>query len=318
LAKEFAYVSDGDVYFRVAKAQDYAKLAGKNLSELIEGASGRTDAETARKESSADFALWKAAKATEISWETPWGRGRPGWHLECSVMSGELLGETLDIHGGGQDLEFPHHTNEIAQSEAHTGKKFVNVWMHNAFVNVEGEKMSKSLGNFKTVHEMLEAGLDSQVLRFFLATTHYRKPLDFTDEALERAANNLKKIENAYRNLSNEGSADPSEFRLKFIDAMDEDFHVANGLSVFYDFISWVNSGNSGKKVKQFFDEVLEILGIRFETQVVDPEIDAQVAEYDQLRVKKDFASSDKIRADLKTQGIVLETTKEGTKWYRA
>lgn len=191
--KEFAYVSQGDVYFRVSKSKDYAKLANKNLADLLAGASGRTDEETKLKESPADFALWKSAKADEVSWQAPWGAGRPGWHIECSVMSTSLLGETIDIHGGGADLEFPHHTNEIAQSEAKTGQKFVNYWMHNGFVNVDGEKMSKSLGNFTTVHELLQV-VNPQILRFFLATTHYRRPVNFTDDALTEAENNIKKL----------------------------------------------------------------------------------------------------------------------------
>ena len=177
--KGFAYVSEGDVYFRVAKSNNYAKLANKTLEDLEIGASGRTDAETERKENPLDFALWKAAKEGEVSWDSPWGPGRPGWHIECSVMATEILGDTIDIHGGGADLEFPHHTNEIAQSEAKTGKTFANYWMHNGFVNVDNEKMSKSLGNFVTVHDMLQT-VDGQVLRFFLATQQYRKPINFT------------------------------------------------------------------------------------------------------------------------------------------
>ena len=319
--KGFAYISEGDVYFRVEKAQDYAKLANKNLTELLEGASGRTDEETARKVSPADFALWKSVKLGEVSWETPWGAGRPGWHLECSVMATELLGKTIDIHGGGADLEFPHHTNEIAQSEAKTGEHFVNYWMHNGFVNVDGEKMSKSLGNFKTVHEMLEAGLNPQVLRFFLATTHYRKPVDFTDDALQAAENNLKKIENAYRKLDLTVASDLSvlkTFTDSFASAMDDDFNIANGLTVFYDFISWVNKGNGGAEVKGFFDDVLAILGITFEEEKnLDSEIELLIKERQEARKNRDFAKSDDIRDQLKAQGIVLEDTKEGVRWYR-
>lgn len=321
LDKGVAYIADGDVYFRVAKAHDYAKLANKNLAELLDGASGRTDEETARKESPADFALWKAAKAGEVSWQAPWGQGRPGWHLECSVMSTKLLGDTLDIHGGGADLEFPHHTNEIAQSEAKTGKKFVNYWMHNGFVNVDGEKMSKSLGNFKTVHEMLEAGLDSQVLRFFLATTHYRRPVDFTDEALDAAENNLKKIENAYRNLNLTGKADLtalSNFIEHFIKAMDDDFNIANAMTVFYDFISWINKGNGSVEVAQFFNAVLQILGIKFDKEEnLDAEIEALIEARQLAREVRDFAKSDQIRDELKLRGIILEDTKDGVRWHR-
>ncbi|RGB60901.1 cysteine--tRNA ligase [Lactococcus petauri] len=319
--KGFAYEAEGDVYFRVAKSKGYAKLANKNLEELLQGASGRTDEETVRKESPADFALWKSAKKDEISWSSPWGEGRPGWHIECSVMSSDLLGDTLDIHAGGADLEFPHHTNEIAQSEAKTGKKFVNYWMHNGFVNVSGEKMSKSLGNFKTVHEMLDV-VSPTVLRFFLATTHYRRPVNFTDEAVQDAENNVKKIENAYRNLEVEGQADLevlAKFKAEFETAMDEDFNIANGLTVFYNFITWVNKGNGGLEVKAFFEDVLLILGLRFENQDtrLDAEIEDLIEARQAARAARDFAQADKIRDELKVQGIVLEDTAQGVRWHR-
>ncbi|WP_058203998.1 cysteine--tRNA ligase [Lactococcus lactis] len=318
--KEFAYVSQGDVYFRVSKSKDYAKLANKNLADLLAGASGRTDEETKLKESPADFALWKSAKADEVSWQAPWGAGRPGWHIECSVMSTSLLGETIDIHGGGADLEFPHHTNEIAQSEAKTGQKFVNYWMHNGFVNVDGEKMSKSLGNFTTVHELLQV-VNPQILRFFLATTHYRRPVNFTDDALTEAENNIKKIENAYRHLDEQAESNLSAlttFRNDFVAAMDEDFNIANGMTVFYDFVSWVNKGNGGPEVKEFFDQVLEILGIKFKfEQSLDSEIEAMIEARQLAREVRDFAKSDEIRDALKAQGIVLEDTKDGVRWHR-
>ncbi|NEX49989.1 cysteine--tRNA ligase [Lactococcus lactis] len=318
--KEFAYVSQGDVYFRVSKSKDYAKLANKNLADLLAGASGRTDEETKLKESPADFALWKSAKADEVSWQAPWGSGRPGWHIECSVMSTSLLGETIDIHGGGADLEFPHHTNEIAQSEAKTGQRFVNYWMHNGFVNVDGEKMSKSLGNFTTVHELLQV-VNPQILRFFLATTHYRRPVNFTDDALTEAENNIKKIENAYRHLDEQAESNLSAlttFRNDFVAAMDEDFNIANGMTVFYDFVSWVNKGNGGPEVKEFFDQVLEILGIKFEfEQSLDSEIEAMIEARQLAREVRDFAKSDEIRDALKAQGIVLEDTKDGVRWHR-
>ncbi|WP_282667634.1 cysteine--tRNA ligase [Lactococcus cremoris] len=320
LDKDYAYISEGDVYFRVAKSKNYAKLANKNLADLLAGASGRTDEETNLKESPADFALWKSVKADEVSWQAPWGAGRPGWHIECSVMSTSLLGETIDIHGGGADLEFPHHTNEIAQSEAKTGQKFVNYWMHNGFVNVDGEKMSKSLGNFTTVHELLQV-VDPQILRFFLATTHYRRPLNFTDDALTEAENNIKKIENAYRHLDDQAESNLSAlttFRNDFVAAMDEDFNIANGMTVFYDFVSWVNKGNGGAEVKAFFDQVLEILGIKFEIeQSLDSEIEAMIEARQLAREVRDFAKSDEIRDALKAQGIVLEDTKDGVRWHR-
>ncbi len=320
LDKDYAYISEGDVYFRVAKSKNYAKLANKNLADLLAGASGRTDEETNLKESPADFALWKSVKADEVSWQAPWGAGRPGWHIECSVMSTSLLGETIDIHGGGADLEFPHHTNEIAQSEAKTGQKFVNYWMHNGFVNVDGEKMSKLLGNFTTVHELLQV-VDPQILRFFLTTTHYRRPLNFTDDALTEAENNIKKIENAYRHLDDQAESNLSAlttFRNDFVAAMDEDFNIANGMTVFYDFVSWVNKGNGGAEVKAFFDQVLEILGIKFEIeQSLDSEIEAMIEARQLAREVRDFAKSDEIRDALKAQGIVLEDTKDGVRWHR-
>ena len=332
IQKEFAYVSQGDVYFRVAKSKDYGKLANKNLSELIAGASGRTDEETLRKESSADFALWKAAKSGEVSWESPWGMGRPGWHIECSVMVENLLGETIDIHGGGVDLEFPHHTNEIAQSQAKTGHSFVNYWMHNGFINVDGEKMSKSLGNFTTVHELLKV-IPAKHLRFFLAATHYRRPVNFTDDALIEAENNVKKIENAYRNLVSTDStmlsaltekttADDTKkmlaaFKNKFEEAMDDDFNIANALTVFYDMISWINKGHYSAEIKSFFEAVLEILGLHFEEATpLESEIEALIEERQQARQNRDFAKSDHIRDALKARGIILEDTKDGVRWH--
>ncbi|GBG96992.1 cysteine--tRNA ligase [Lactococcus termiticola] len=321
IEKGFAYEADGDVYFRVSRSEDYARLAGKKLDELLDGASGRLDEEAMKKESPADFALWKsvAADREEDKYDSPWGAGRPGWHIECSVMSNSLLGETLDIHGGGQDLEFPHHTNEIAQSEAHNGVKFVNYWMHNGFVNVDGEKMSKSLGNFKTVHEMLEAGLNPRVLRLFLATSHYRRPIDFNDEALSRAENNLSKIDNAYRNLDLTASSEGLEaFVTGFKQAMDEDFNIANAMTVFYDFISWVNKGNGGADAKAFFDEVLEILGLSHEQEAgsLDEEIESLIEARQQARKDRDFARADEIRDELKARGIILEDRPEGVRWH--
>ena len=319
IAKDFAYVSQGDVYFRVSRSTDYAKLAHKNLDELLEGASGRTDEETSRKETPADFALWKSAKKGEVSWHSPWGEGRPGWHIECSVMSMDLLGNTLDIHGGGADLEFPHHTNEIAQSEAKTGQRFANYWMHNGFVNVDGEKMSKSLGNFTTVHDLLKV-VPAKNLRFFLATTHYRRPVNFTDEALLDADNNVKKIENAYRNLNQEGTADLSEltaFKRSFIEAMDDDFNIANALTIFYDFISWVNKGNGGIETQHFFEDVMEILGLQLELEAgIDSEIEQLIEARQVAREMRDFAKSDQIRDELKAKGIILEDTKDGVRWH--
>ena len=263
IEKGYAYESQGDVYFRVEKSHNYAKLANKTLEDLELGASGRTDEETARKENPIDFALWKAAKPGEISWDSPWGPGRPGWHIECSVMSTEILGDTIDIHGGGADLEFPHHTNEIAQSEAKTGKTFANYWMHNGFVNIDNVKMSKSLGNFITVHDALKT-IDGQVLRFFFATQHYRKPINFTEKAVRDAETNLKYLKNTYEQPFT-GNVDAQElkvFKDKFVAAMDEDFNAANGITVVFEMAKWINSGNYDASVKEALASMLEVFGI--------------------------------------------------------
>lgn len=263
IEKGYAYESQGDVYFRVEKSHNYAKLANKSLEDLELGASGRTDEETARKENPVDFALWKAAKPGEISWESPWGPGRPGWHIECSVMSTEILGDTIDIHGGGADLEFPHHTNEIAQSEAKTGKTFANYWMHNGFVNIDNVKMSKSLGNFITVHDALKT-IDGQVLRFFFATQHYRKPINFTEKAVRDAEINLKYLKNTYEQpfTGTVGAGELQAFKDKFVAAMDDDFHASNGITIVFEMAKWINSGNYDASVKESLAAMLEVFGI--------------------------------------------------------
>lgn len=320
VAKGFAYESQGDVYFRVAKSKDYAKLANKSLEDLVLGASGRTDQETARKENPVDFALWKSAKDGEVSWESPWGAGRPGWHIECSVMATEILGDTIDIHGGGADLEFPHHTNEIAQSEAKTGHTFANYWMHNGFVNVDNEKMSKSLGNFVTVHEMLET-VDGQVLRFFLATQHYRKPINFTEKAIHDAEVNLRYLKNAYQQPVQEtvDSDDFDSFKAQFVAAMDDDFNTANGITVLFDLAKWINSGHYTATIKEAFAAMLAVFGIVFQDQeeVLDVAIDALIAERQEARAEKDFARADAIRDQLAERGIKLLDTKDGVRWTR-
>lgn len=315
--KGFAYQSQGDVYFRVEKSKGYAQLANKSLDDLMQGASGRTDEETARKENPLDFALWKSAKPGEISWDSPWGAGRPGWHIECSVMATEILGDTIDIHGGGQDLEFPHHTNEIAQSEAKTGHTFANYWMHNGFVNIDNVKMSKSLGNFITVHDALET-IDGQVLRFFFATQHYRKPINFTEKAVRDAGVNLKYLKNTFE--SPLGQADASElasFVDKFTAAMDEDFNAANGITVVFEMAKWINSGNYDQAVKTEFARMLEVFGIVFVEEVLDEEIEALIAERQEARAARDFARADAIRDQLAAQGIKLLDTKDGVRWTR-
>ncbi|VGV21783.1 cysteinyl-tRNA synthetase [Streptococcus pyogenes] len=318
IEKDFAYEADGDVYFRVEKSEHYAKLANKTLSELEVGASGRTDAETALKENPLDFALWKSAKAGEVSWDSPWGFGRPGWHIECSVMATEILGDTIDIHGGGADLEFPHHTNEIAQSEAKTGKTFANYWMHNGFVTVDNEKMSKSLGNFVTVHDMLQT-VDGQVLRFFLATQQYRKPINFTEKALHDAEINLKYLKNTLQQALTE-TADEQElkqFVIAFQDAMDDDFNTANGITVVFDMAKWINSGSYTELVRSAFEKMLAVFGIVFEEEVLEVDIEALIAKRQEARANRDFATADAIRNQLAAQGIKLLDTKDGVRWLR-
>ncbi|MFU2205845.1 cysteine--tRNA ligase [Streptococcus pluranimalium] len=318
--KGFAYESQGDVYFRVEKSENYAKLANKTLADLEIGASGRTDEETARKENPIDFALWKSAKDGEVSWDSPWGSGRPGWHIECSVMATEILGDTIDIHGGGADLEFPHHTNEIAQSEAKTGHTFANYWMHNGFVNVDNEKMSKSLGNFVTVHDMLET-VDGQVLRFFLATQQYRKPVNFTEKAIHDAEINLKYLKNAYQQPIQEtvDSDDFDSFKSQFVAAMDDDFNTANGITVLFDLAKWINSGHYTAIIKEEFASMLAVFGIVFQDQeeVLDTAIEALIEERQEARANKDFARADAIRDQLAEQGIKLLDTKDGVRWTR-
>ena len=315
IEKGFAYESQGDVYFRVEKSHNYAKLANKTLADLELGASGRTDEETTRKENPVDFALWKAAKPGEIFWDSPWGAGRPGWHIECSVMATEIL---IDIHGGGADLEFPHHTNEIAQSEAKTGKTFANYWMHNGFVNVDDVKMSKSLGNFITVHDALKT-IDGQVLRFFFATQHYRKPINFTEKAVHDAEVNLKYLKNTYEQPFT-GTVDLTDLQVfldKFTTAMDEDFNAANGITVVFELAKWINSGHYNQEVKSAFAELLQVFGIVFTAEVLDADIEALIEQRQAARVAKDFATADKIRDELAAKGIKLLDTKDGVRWIR-
>lgn len=318
IAKGYAYEAGGDVYFRVEKSENYAALANKTLEDLVLGASGRTDEETARKENPVDFALWKSAKAGEISWESPWGAGRPGWHIECSVMATEILGDTIDIHGGGADLEFPHHTNEIAQSEAKTGQIFANYWMHNGFVNIDNVKMSKSLGNFITVHDALET-VDGQVLRFFFATQHYRKPINFTEKGVADAAVNLKYLKNTHKQpfTDNVDLERLVEFESKFCQAMDEDFNTANGITVVFELAKWINSGNYNLEVKVALEQILAVFGIVFEEEVLDSEIEALIERRQAARVARDFATADAIRDQLAAQGIKLLDTKDGVRWTR-
>ena len=338
--KGYAYPVNGDVYYRTRKFAHYGQLSDQSIDELEVGASQRTGEEQKIKEDPLDFALWKAAKGDEIAWESPWGAGRPGWHIECSVMATKHLGETIDIHGGGQDLTFPHHENEIAQSEAKTGKTFANYWMHNGYVTIgeDEEKMSKSLGNFVTVHEMIKK-VDPQVLRFFLATTQYRRPIKYSETTLHEAQTNLQKLRTTYENAKfrlnsshNQASDEEvnapvlEEFEERFIKEMDDDFNAANGITVVYELAKWLNLASEDPETDLAllaaglakFSEWLTIFGIYFVSEeLLDEEIEQLINERIAARKAKDFARSDQIRDELKEQGIILEDTPQGTRWRR-
>ena len=337
--KGYAYMANKDVYYRTRKFKHYGQLSDQSIDELEVGASQRTGEEQKIKEDPLDFALWKAAKENEIAWDSPWGLGRPGWHIECSVMATKHLGETIDIHGGGQDLTFPHHENEIAQSEAKTGKTFANYWMHNGYVTIgeEEEKMSKSLGNFVTVHEMVQK-IDPQVLRFFLATTQYRRPIKYSETTLKEAETNLQKLrtalENAQFRLQNSKEGFPegtdhailAEFEQRFVQEMDDDFNAANGITVVYELAKWLNTYSESASIDielltaavEKFKEWLAIFGIYFVgEELLDEEIEQLIEERIQARQARDFARSDEIRDVLKEKGIILEDTAQGTRWRR-
>ena len=339
--KGYAYEKDGDVYYRARKFKDYGQLSGQSIDDLEVGASEHVSAdEINKKEDPMDFALWKAAKPGEINWDSPWGKGRPGWHIECSVMSTKYLGKTIDIHGGGQDLEFPHHENEIAQSEAKTGRKFVRYWMHNGFVTIgkDNEKMSKSLHNFITVHDIIKQ-VDPQVLRFFMATTQYRRPIQYSEDNLIDAKNNLEHIQTAFDNLTYrqkdaQDGADPvvtqklADFKQSFTEAMDDDINVQNGITVVYELVKFANVYAQQKAVKaaaltemkDLISELVSIFGVKLassDNELNDEHIQALIDERNEARKNKDFARSDQIRDELKAQGIILEDTPQGTRFKR-
>ena len=336
--KGYAYEKDGD---RARKFKDYGQLSGQSIDDLEVGASEHvSDDEINKKEDPMDFALWKAAKPGEINWDSPWGKGRPGWHIECSVMSTKYLGKTIDIHGGGQDLEFPHHENEIAQSEAKTGQKFVRYWMHNGFVTIgkDNEKMSKSLHNFITVHDIIKQ-VDPQVLRFFMATTQYRRPIQYSEDNLIDAKNNLEHIQTAFDNLTYrqkdaQDGADPvvtqklADFKQSFTEAMDNDINVQNGITVVYELVKFANVYAQQKAVKaaaltemkDLISELVSIFGVKLassDNELNDEHIQALIDERNEARKNKDFARSDQIRDELKAQGIILEDTPQGTRFKR-
>ncbi len=344
IEREYAYESGGDVYFKTREFDAYGKLSGISVDELLAGASERLDTETNDlKQDPLDFALWKAAKPGELSWQSPWGMGRPGWHIECSVMATRELGDTIDIHAGGQDLQFPHHENEIAQTEAKTGQSFANYWLHNGFVTMDSEKMSKSLGNFKLLRDLLEH-FDGQVLRFLLATAHYRKPINYSEAAIEEARVNLQKIQTAFEN---------AEYRLRsavdvsghlpddrqvldewqvFLDSftahMDMDFQAQNGISDIYDMVRFLNrymnqDTVSGAVLEQMLTDLKErlyIFGIEDLTReqaLLDEDIRDLIDEREQAREDKNYARADEIRDYLSEQGIILEDTAQGVRFKR-
>ncbi|WPK13181.1 cysteine--tRNA ligase [Lysinibacillus louembei] len=334
--KGYAYESAGDVYYRTRKFNGYGKLSHQSIDDLKVGA--RIEAGE-KKEDPLDFALWKAAKPNEIFWASPWGDGRPGWHIECSVMAREHLGDTIDIHAGGQDLTFPHHENEIAQSEAHNDKTFARYWMHNGYINIDNEKMSKSLGNFVLVHDIRQQ-IDPQVLRFFMLSVHYRQPINFAQDLVEAARTGLERIRTAYSNVehrlatsadlvdnADEWLTQIAAIQQQFEEAMNDDFNTANAITALFELARLANiyttESNTEQKVLQAFlttfDALSAVLGIvlKVEEELLDEEIEALIEERNAARKNRDFARSDEIRDQLLSLNIVLEDTRQGTRWKR-
>jgi len=337
IEKGYAYEVEGDVYFRTKKFENYGRLIGQNLDDLQAGARINVDE---RKEDPMDFALWKAKKPGEPSWVSPWGEGRPGWHIECSCMAKKLLGDTIDIHAGGMDLSFPHHENEIAQSEALTGKTFARYWLHGAFLNINNEKMSKSLNNFFTAREILE-DYNSDVVRFLMLSGHYRVQLNFSKELLDSAKASIERLYNAISNLENlieevslEELTDKEKeyiksldvYRQKYIEKMDDDFNTADAITAIFDLIRDINTNVNINSSKELCKEALKIirelgepLGIlqKSTKMSLEEEIERLIEERQQARKDRNFALADKIRDDLKARDIVLEDTPQGVRWKK-
>lgn len=340
LEKGYAYEVNGTVYFRTRQFRDYGKLSHKNLDDLRSGNRSLQVSGEDEKEDSLDFVLWKPKKEGEPSWSSPWGEGRPGWHLECSCMSKKYIGDVIDIHAGGEDLIFPHHENEIAQSEAANGTEFARYWMHNAFLKINNEKMSKSLGNFFTVREIGEK-YPLQVIRFFMLSAHYRSPLNFSEDLVESAKNGLERILTAYEKAEEAAAqaetgacsgeeeeyiAKIEEFIEKYETAMDDDLNTADAISVIFELVKLSNTtihpGSSKaycEKMTTALRQLCDILGIETarEAELLDEEIEELIAERQQARKNKDFARADAIRNALLEQGIALEDTREGVKWKK-
>ena len=341
MEKGYAYAVNGTVYFRTRRFEEYGKLSHKNLDDLQAGSRSLLISGEDEKEDPLDFVLWKPKKEGEPYWVSPWGDGRPGWHIECSVMSRKYLGEQIDIHGGGEDLVFPHHENEIAQSEACSGMEFARYWMHNAFLNIDNRKMSKSLGNFFTVREISEK-YDLQILRFFMLNAHYRSPLNFSAELMEASKNALERIRTAVDNLKyiteHASACELTEEEAKFIKetdkfeadfdrSMDDDFNTADAIAAVFDLVKFANThaaeGSSRAFAQALSDKIqslCDILGIITEKkeELLDADIEELIEERQAARKAKNFARADEIRNLLLEKGIILEDTREGVKWKRA
>ena len=339
--KGYAYEKNGTVYFRTRRFKDYGKLSHKNLDDLQSGGRALLVTGEDEKEDSLDFVLWKPKKEGEPAWQSPWGEGRPGWHIECSEMSKKYLGEQIDIHAGGEDLIFPHHENEIAQSEAANGKEFAKYWMHNGFLNIDNRKMSKSLGNFFTVREISEK-YDLQVLRFFMLSAHYRSPLNFSADLMESARSGLNRIVTAAENLKfligsagstamteeeQEKFAKSAEYVESFEKAMDDDFNTADAIAAVFELVKYINTTAGGDSSREYRESLLkrlvsltDVLGIivEKEEEILDADIEALIAERQAARKERNFARADQIRDELLAKGIILEDTREGVKWKRA